>query len=86
MFAGFKKFILQGNVIDLAVGVVIGAAFGALVKAFTDAFITPLIAAITGGGTTGGTFTINDQVFNYGLFGFQRGVMVASRSQLGLPA
>ena len=48
MFAGFKKFILQGNVIDLAVGVVIGAAFGALVKAFTDAFITPLIAAPSG--------------------------------------
>ena len=68
MFAGFKKFIMGGNVIDLAVGVAIGAAFGALVKSFTDSFITPLIAAVTGGGTTGGTFTINDQVFNYGAF------------------
>ena len=65
---GFKEFLMQGNLIDLAVAVIIGAAFGALVKAFTDAFITPLIAAITGGGTTGGTFTINDQVFNYGAF------------------
>jgi len=68
MIKGFREFVFRGNVIDLAVGVVIGAAFGALVKAFTDAFITPLIAAITGGGTTGGTFTINDQVFNYGAF------------------
>lgn len=68
MIAGFKKFILQGNVVDLAVGVAIGAAFGALVAQFTKSFITPLIAAITGGGVKGGTFTINDQVFDYGAF------------------
>jgi large conductance mechanosensitive channel len=40
---GFKKFILRGNVVDLAVGVVIGAAFGAVVTAFTTGIITPLI-------------------------------------------
>ena len=68
MLAGFKKFILQGNVVDLAVGVVIGAAFGALVKAFTDAFINPLIKVVTGGGATGGSFTINEVPFNYGDF------------------
>ena len=68
MLAGFKKFILQGNVIDLAVGIVIGAAFGALVKSFTDSFIQPLISAITGGGAVGGTFTVNGAVFNYGAF------------------
>ncbi len=68
MLAGFKKFIMQGNVVDLAVGVVIGAAFGALVSQFTASFIDPLIKAITGGGTTGGTFTINEQVFDYGAF------------------
>ena len=44
---GFQKFILRGNVIDLAVGVVIGAAFGALVTAFTTDFITPLIGGLT---------------------------------------
>lgn len=68
MLAGFKKFIMGGNVIDLAVGVVIGAAFGALVASFTSSFITPLIALISGGGETGGTFKVDGQVFNYGAF------------------
>lgn len=40
---GFKKFILRGNVVDLAVGIVIGAAFTGVVTAFTRDFITPLI-------------------------------------------
>ncbi len=43
---GFKKFILRGNVVDLAVGVVIGAAFGAVVTAFTTGLITPLIGLL----------------------------------------
>ena len=68
MLEGFKKFIMKGNVVDLAVGIVIGAAFGAMVKQFTDSFITPLIALITGGGVDGGTFTINEQVFDYAAF------------------
>lgn len=72
MLAGFKKFILQGNVVDLAVGVVIGAAFGAVVSAFTGAFIEPLIKLITGGGEVGGAFTVgegaDEVVFNYGAF------------------
>jgi large conductance mechanosensitive channel len=65
---GFKKFIMKGNVVDLAVGVVIGAAFGAVVKQFTESFITPLIGVLTGGGLKAGTFEINDQVFNYNSF------------------
>ena len=48
MLDGFKKFILRGNVVDLAVGVVIGAAFGGVVTAFTKDLLTPLIAAIIG--------------------------------------
>lgn len=43
MLKGFRDFILRGNVIDLAVGVVIGAAFTAVVTAFSDAIITPLL-------------------------------------------
>ena len=39
----FREFILRGNVVDLAVGVIIGAAFGAIVKAFVSDLITPLI-------------------------------------------
>ncbi len=48
MLDGFKKFILRGNVVDMAVGVVIGAAFGAVVAGFSKALITPLIAVIVG--------------------------------------
>jgi large conductance mechanosensitive channel len=68
MLTGFKKFILRGNVVDLAVGIVIGAAFGALVAQFTASFIEPLIKLITGGGIDGGTFTIDDVVFDYSAF------------------
>jgi large conductance mechanosensitive channel len=45
---GFKKFILRGNVVDLAVGIVIGAAFTAVVNAVVTGFITPL-TGIAGG-------------------------------------
>ena len=45
---GFKKFLLRGNVVDLAVAVVIGAAFGAVITAFVEAFITPLVGVATG--------------------------------------
>ncbi|HEY4389018.1 MAG TPA: large-conductance mechanosensitive channel protein MscL [Ktedonobacteraceae bacterium] len=44
---GFRKFILRGNVVDLAVGVVIGAAFSGLVQEFTKDFISPLIGGLT---------------------------------------
>ena len=48
MLSGFRQFILRGNVVDLAVGVVIGAAFGSVVTAFTKDLLTPLIAALVG--------------------------------------
>jgi large conductance mechanosensitive channel len=48
MLSGFKQFILRGNVVDMAVGVVIGAAFATVVGAFTKDLLTPLIAAIAG--------------------------------------
>jgi large conductance mechanosensitive channel len=44
--AGFKQFMVRGNVLDLAVAVVMGAAFGAVVTALVKDLITPLIAAI----------------------------------------
>ena len=46
---GFKDFIMRGNVVDLAVGIVIGAAFTTVVTAFTESFIKPLIQLIGGG-------------------------------------
>ena len=48
MLSGFKQFILRGNVVDMAVGVVIGAAFATVVGAFTKDLLTPLIAALVG--------------------------------------
>ncbi len=50
MLDGFKKFILRGNVVDMAVGVVIGAAFASVVAGLTSAFLNPLIKLATGGG------------------------------------
>jgi large conductance mechanosensitive channel len=49
MLKGFRDFIMRGNVVDLAVGIVIGAAFTAVVTAFTKAFLEPLIKLISGG-------------------------------------
>lgn len=48
MLEGFKKFILRGNVVDLAVGVIIGAAFGAIVKSMVEDVVTPLIGLAGG--------------------------------------
>jgi large conductance mechanosensitive channel len=48
MLSDFKAFVLRGNVIDLAVGVIIGAAFGAIVKSLTDEIIMPVVGAIFG--------------------------------------
>src|SRR6187551_765772 len=49
MLDEFKKFIMRGNVVDLAVGVIIGAAFGAIVTSLVGDIIMPVIGAITGG-------------------------------------
>jgi len=60
VFQEFKKFVLRGNVVDLAVGVVMGAAFATVVSSFTNAFISPLIALI------GGESSLNSLVFEVG--------------------
>jgi large conductance mechanosensitive channel len=67
---GFKKFLLRGNVVDLAVAVVIGAAFGAIVTAFVAAFITPLVGVFTGaaGDFSQKSFTVGGTEFPYGQF------------------
>jgi large conductance mechanosensitive channel len=48
MLKGFKQFVLRGNVVDLAVGVVMGAAFGTVVNSVVKDLLTPFIAAIVG--------------------------------------
>lgn len=69
MLQEFKKFIMKGNVVDLAVGVVIGVAFGAVVNGFVTNIVTPLIGAIGGQPDFSSlTFIINGSKFTYGAF------------------
>jgi large conductance mechanosensitive channel len=69
MLNGFKQFLLRGNVVDMAVGIVIGAAFGAVVTGFVKNLLTPLIAAIVKQPNFSAlTFTINGSKFLYGEF------------------
>jgi large conductance mechanosensitive channel len=69
MLQGFRDFILRGNVVDLAVGVIIGVAFNEVVSSFSDGFVNPLIQAITGDGAeVGGAFVVNGATFDYGAF------------------
>ena len=67
--SGFKKFLLRGNLVDLAIAVVIGAAFGVLITALVKDFITPLLAAIGGKPNFSSlSFTVNKSHFLYGDF------------------
>jgi large conductance mechanosensitive channel len=67
MLKDFKKFILRGNVVDLAVAVVIGAAFTGIVNALVKDMVTPLIAAIGGQPDFGKLyFSVNNSKFMYG--------------------
>ena len=69
MFKGFREFVLRGNVVDMAVGVVIGAAFGAIVTAFVKDLLTPLIAALVGKPDFSAyVFEVNGSKFLYGDF------------------
>jgi len=66
---GFRTFLLRGNVVDLAVGVVIGVAFCSVVTAFVKDLMTPLIAALFGKPDFASlTFTVNSSKFLYGDF------------------
>lgn len=65
---GFKNFLMQGDLVIIAVGLVIALGFSTLVKAFTDSIITPLVNAIGGGGTKGLGFTVNGQLVDVGAF------------------
>ena len=70
MLKGFKNFLMQGDLIVIAVGLVVALAFSTLIKAFTDSIITPLVNAIGGGGATGKGigWTLNGQRIDLGAF------------------
>ena len=65
----FKKFIMRGNVIDLAVGVIVGGAFGKIVTSLVNDILMPLIGVILGGlDFTGLSFKIGEAEILYGKF------------------
>ena len=70
MLKGFRDFIMRGNVVDLAVGIVIGAAFTGLVTSFTEKLLQPIIKRMSGGsGAVAGTLDIGGgQKLDYGAF------------------
>jgi large conductance mechanosensitive channel len=69
MLKGFKDFIMRGNVVDLAVGIVIGAAFTTVVTAFTNAFLKPTIQLVSGGqGVQAGAFKVRGIPFDWASF------------------
>lgn len=81
MLKEFKQFLLRGNVVDLAVGVVVGAAFGTVVNALVADILTPFISAVAKVPDFSGlAFTIHGSHFMYGHFinAFISFILVAS--------
>ena len=69
MLKDFKTFLLRGNVVDLAIGVVVGAAFGTIVSSIVSDLLTPLIGAVAKSPDFSRLmFTINGSQFLYGHF------------------
>jgi len=69
MFKEFKQFIMKGNVIDLAVGIIIGAAFGKIVSSLVGDVLMPVIGLIIGGiNISGLSIKIGDAIIKYGAF------------------
>jgi large conductance mechanosensitive channel len=66
--SGFKTFLMQGELVVVAVGLSIALAFSTLVSAFTSTVITPLVNAAGGGGTNGLGFTVRGQLVDLGAF------------------
>jgi large conductance mechanosensitive channel len=70
MIKGFKNFLMQGELIVIAVGLVVALAFSTLIKSFTDSIITPLVNAAEGSGSSaaGLGWTVNNQRIELGSF------------------
>src|SRR5215469_2661626 len=66
LLRGFKNFLMQGDLVVVAVGLAIALAFSTLIKAFTEAIITPLVNAAGGGGVNGLGVRVNGQLLNFG--------------------
>jgi large conductance mechanosensitive channel len=67
--SGFRKFILRGNLVELAVAVVIGTQFSDLVKQFVESFVNPLLSLVGGAPNFNGlVLSVGDADFAYGKF------------------
>ena len=66
VFSGFKNFLMQGQLVVVAVGLSIALAFSVLVQTFTGAVITPLVNAAGGGGENGLGVRVNGQLLDFG--------------------
>lgn len=69
MWKEFKEFIMRGNVLDLAIGVVMGAAFTAIVNSLVDSIIMPLVTSLTGNASVEDlSVQVGSATMNYGAF------------------
>jgi large conductance mechanosensitive channel len=69
LWEDFKKFVMRGNVLDLAVAVILGVAFNAVVQSLVDDVITPIVGAVFGEPNFNGmTADVGDGVLAYGAF------------------
>ncbi len=69
MIEEFKQFIMRGNVIDMAVGIIVGAAFTAIVNSLVGDILTPIIGILTGGiDFSGLSVNVGDAEVKYGAF------------------
>jgi len=69
MLSDFRKFIMRGNVIDLAIGVVLGTAFTAIVNSLVNDIIMPIIAGLMGDESFANlSFQVGEATVSYGLF------------------
>jgi large conductance mechanosensitive channel len=68
MLKGFKSFLLQGELIVIAVGLVVALAFSTLISAFTTNIVTPIVNSFEGSNSPGLGWTVNHQFINVGAF------------------
>jgi large conductance mechanosensitive channel len=68
MIREFRDFVLRGNVVDLAVGIVIGAAFTAIVNSLVADVLTPIVGILFSADFSSLSVTINDSTITYGNF------------------
>jgi hypothetical protein len=77
---GFKQFLLRGNVVDMAVGIVVGAAFGTVVTSFVKDLLTPFIAAVIHAPDFSSiVFKLNGSKFLIGRFHQRSGIILHNR-------